>query len=132
MLDLGFSLFRFSQFGDILMNSSTTPMETTGRYLVLLPDADISSGIRALTDATGISAFTRAADFEGHTFTAEQLESDGAKVFDTLGVAVVSLDPNQVQSVRAAVASERPVLAVEPERVVRAIWQSVEQSRLWW
>lgn len=103
------------------MNSSDTPMQTTGRYLVLLPDTDISSGIRALTDATGISTVARAADFEGHAFTAEHLESSDAKVFDTLGVAVVSLDPNQVQSVRAAVASDSPVLAVEPERIVRAI-----------
>lgn len=70
------------------MNSSTKLIETTGRYLVLLPDADISSRIRALSDTTGIDTVARAADFADHTFTAEQLESNDAKVFDTLGVAV--------------------------------------------
>jgi subtilisin family serine protease len=103
------------------MTNSITPIETTGRYLVLLPEADVNSGINALTDATGIRAVARAADFDRHTFTAEQLESADAKVFDTLGVAVVSLDPDQVQSIRSAVASESAVLAVEPERVVYAI-----------
>ncbi len=103
------------------MTNSMTPMETTGRYLVLLPEEDGGSGIRALTDSTGISSIARAADFEGHTFTAEQLESTGASVFDNLGVAVVSLDPNQVQSIRSAIASGGAILAIEPERVVYAI-----------
>jgi subtilisin family serine protease len=103
------------------MTDSMTPMETTGRYLVLLPEGNVDSGIRALTDSTGISSIARATDFQGHTFTAEQLESAGASVFDNLGVAVVSLDPNQVQSIRSATASGGAVLAIEPERVVYAI-----------
>lgn len=103
------------------MNNSMTPMETTGRYLVLFPEGNVDSSIRALTDSTGISSIARATDFEGHSFTAEQLESAGAFVFDNLGVAVVSLDPDQVQSIRSATASGGAVLAIEPERVVYAI-----------
>ena len=103
------------------MDNSMAPIETTGRYLVLLPERDVESGIRALIDSTGINSIARAIDFEGHTFTAEQLENDGASVFDNLGVAVVSLDPDQVQSIRAATASEAAILAIEPERVVYAI-----------
>lgn len=103
------------------MNNLITSIETTGRYLILLPEEDIGSGIRALTDATGISNIARAADFAGHRFTVEQLEDTEAKVFDTLGVAVVSLDPDQMQSLEFSVASERSMLAIQPERVVYAI-----------
>jgi subtilisin family serine protease len=102
------------------MYNSITPIETTGRYLVRLPGADVGSGIRALTDATGINTIARAADFAGHAFTAELLESGDAKVFDTLGVAVVSLDLDQIRSIRSAVASDAN-LVIEPERVVHAL-----------
>ena len=107
------------------MANSMTPIETTGRYLVLLPEANIDSGIRAITDSTGISAVARSGDFAGRTFTAEELESEGASVFDALGVAVVSLDPDQVQSMKSATALGGTVLAIEPERVVYAIGDSL-------
>ncbi len=98
-------------------------IETTGRYLVLLPETDVNSGISALTNSTGIRAVARAADFESHAFTSEELESSEASVFDRLGVAVVSLDPDQVQSVRSACAAHQPLLDIQPERVVYAINQ---------
>ena len=101
------------------MNSSS-PLETTGRYLVLLPE-DVNSGIGAMTNSTGIRSFARAADFAGHMFTSEQLESSEASVFDDLGVAVMTLDPDQAQAVRTATATDAAILAVEPERVVYAI-----------
>lgn len=103
------------------MTSSMTPTETTGRYLVLLPEADLGSGIRALTDSTGINAVARAADFADHTFSAEELDSDAVAVFDNLGVAVVALDPEQVQSIQAVTASGASILAIEPERIVYAL-----------
>ena len=77
-------------------------METTGRYLVLLPERDVSSGISALTDSTGVR------------------EIDDAAV-SHLGVAVVTLDPDRLQSLTAAVAGDAPILAVEPEQIMYAI-----------
>jgi subtilisin family serine protease len=100
---------------------STMTMETTGRYLVLLPEGDVNSGIQAVTNSTGIQSFARAADFANHAVTAEQLDSGSGAVFESLGVAVLPLDPNQAQSIQSAVASESSVLAVEPERVVYAL-----------
>ncbi|MEM9485131.1 MAG: S8 family serine peptidase [Cyanobacteria bacterium P01_F01_bin.116] len=96
-------------------------IETTGRYLVLLPDEDLGAGIQALSSATGIQGVARAADFEDHAFTTEELDSPNASVFDDLGVAVVPLDPDQAQSVRASAAAHHNVLAIQPERVVYAI-----------
>lgn len=99
-------------------------IETTGRYLVLLPEEDLGAGIQALSNATGIQGVARAADFEDHAFTTEELDSPNASVFDDLGVAVVPLDPDQAQSVRASAAASNNVLAIQPERVVYAIGQT--------
>ncbi len=81
---------------------STRPIETTGRYLVLLPEENISSGVRALTDSTGVSDIDDSA-------------------LSNIGVAVVTLDPNQVQSLNAAVAGSQPILAAEPEQIMYAL-----------
>lgn len=35
-------------------SSSIRPIQTTGRYLVLLPEEDVRLGVRALTDSTGV------------------------------------------------------------------------------
>ncbi|MEO0870158.1 MAG: protease, partial [Cyanobacteria bacterium J06642_11] len=96
-------------------------IETTGRYLVLLPDEDLRAGIQALSNATGIQGVARAADFEDHAFTTAELDSPNASVFDNLGVAVVPLDPDQAQALRATVAARNHVLGVQPERVVYAL-----------
>ena len=99
-------------------------IETTGRYLVLLPDEDLGAGIQALSNATGIQGIARAADFEDHAFTTAALDSPTASVFARLGVAVVPLDPDQAQSVRASAAAHQNVLAIQPERVVYAMGQT--------
>lgn len=99
-------------------------IETTGRYLVLLPDEDVGTGIQTLSNATGIQGVARAADFEDHAFTTAELDSPNASVFDDLGVAVVPLDPDQVQSVRTT------NLAIHPERVVYALQAGVSSEYL--
>ncbi len=98
-------------------------IETTGRYLVLLPEEDLGTGIQALSNATGIQGIARAADFEDHAFTTAELDSPNASVFDRLGVAVVPLDPDQAQSVRASTAAHTGLLAIQPERVLYALGQ---------
>lgn len=82
------------------------PTQTTGRYLVLLPQEDVHSGMSALTDSTGVR------DTE-------------ISVLSNLGVAVVSLDPERLQSLSLAVAGSQPILAVEPEQIMYAIGGNV-------
>ena len=82
--------------------SSARPIRTTGRYLVLLPEDNPSSGMSALTNATG----------------ARDIDDSAVS---NLGVAVVSLDPNQLQSLTTAVRGDAPMLAVEPEQIMYAI-----------
>ncbi|MEM8719449.1 MAG: S8 family serine peptidase [Cyanobacteria bacterium P01_G01_bin.39] len=81
---------------------SEMPVQTTGRYLVVLPEEDISSGMSALRDSTG------ARDIND-------------SVVSNLGIAVVDLDPNQLSSLNAAVAGTQPILSVEPEQIMYAI-----------
>jgi subtilisin family serine protease len=81
---------------------SIRPIQTTGRYLVLLPEEDVRSGVSALTDSTGVRDIDDSA-------------------LSNLGVAVVALDPNQVQSLNTAVAGSQPILAAEPEQIMYAI-----------
>lgn len=81
---------------------SIRPIQTTGRYLVLLPEEDVRSGVRALTDLTGVRDIDDSA-------------------LSHIGVAVVALDPNQIQSLNAGVAGSQPILAAEPEQIMYAI-----------
>lgn len=83
-------------------SSSIRPIQTTGRYLVLLPEEDVRLGVRALTDSTGVRDIDDSA-------------------LSNIGVAIVALDPNQVQSLNAAVAGSQPILAAEPEQIMYAI-----------
>jgi subtilisin len=85
---------------------STRPVQTTGRYLVLLPEDSVSSGVRALTDSTGVR------DIDDSTLS-------------NIGVAVVDLDPDQIQSLNIAVAGDAPLLAAEPEQIMYAIGNMV-------
>lgn len=82
--------------------SPINPVQTTGRYLVVLPEGEESSGMSALMSATG------SRDIDD-------------SVMSNLGVAVVALDPNQLQSLNAAVAGSQPILAAEPEQIMYAI-----------
>ena len=86
--------------------SSISPIRTTGRYLVLLPEEDVRSGISALTDSTGVRDIDDSA-------------------LSNVGVAVVDLDPNQIQSLNTAVAGTAPILAAEPEQIMYAIANNI-------
>jgi subtilisin family serine protease len=96
--------------------------QTTGKYLVLLPVDDVNAGVQTLTDVTGTRSIARAAEFPNHAVSGEQLESADTLVLDDIAVAVVSLDPEQLQSVNMAVADDsQPVLAIEPEQILYAL-----------
>lgn len=76
--------------------------ETTGNYLVLLREDAVSEGIQVLSETIDISA------------------SDSL-VFSDLGVAVVSVDPTQLNSLSIAAQENSAILAIEPEQIVYAI-----------
>jgi subtilisin family serine protease len=111
-------------------NPSIAQPETTGKYLVLLRENEVNAGIEILSDAAGVSGVARAADFEANALSGQQLENAETLIFDNLGVAVVTLDPDQLQSLNLEKADSSSVIEeIEPERVVYAV-SDVGVSRL--
>lgn len=101
-------------------SAPSTPMPgTTGRYLVLLREDAVESGVRALTDVAGLEvASTR--DFANGAVDSQTMGEAEAVIFDNLGVAVVDTPPDQLRSLRAA-SDDSGILAIEPERINYAI-----------
>lgn len=94
---------------------------TTGSYLVLLEDEEIDASVSALKNAAGVSV-TSAADVEAGALDAEQLRDEPSVVFDRLAVAVVTVEPDQLEAINASVAdAASPISVVEPERRVFAL-----------
>jgi subtilisin len=111
-------------------NPSIEQPETTGKYLVLLREDEVNAGIQALSNSTGVSNVARATDFPDSALSPEQLESADTLVFDNLGVAVVNLDPDQLQSLCEVQAdSSSAIEEIEPERIVYAL-SDVNAGRL--
>jgi subtilisin family serine protease len=95
------------------------PQETTGSYLVAFGDEDLNAGVQALTRATSVKLESAEQRPQGVFSPDELAEADGL-LFESLGVAVVSADPETL-AVAAAEEDLRTVVAVEPERVVYAL-----------
>jgi subtilisin len=92
----------------------TTDDGTTGRYLVLFAEDAREAGARALSDAAGVSMAVAEE-------AAAAPEEGGALLFPELDVAVVDAPPDQADAAVAAAAESGAILAVEPERWVRAL-----------
>ncbi|MDQ4049338.1 MAG: S8 family serine peptidase [Actinomycetota bacterium] len=96
--------------------------ETTGRYLVLFEEGATKAGLKALTNTTGAKVAS-SADTKSGVFSAEELEQDSV-LFDDLGVAVISAEPDQLQALAGDEAEQAAILAVEEERIVHALMVS--------
>jgi subtilisin family serine protease len=95
--------------------------ETTGRYLVLLDQDAVDSGIQALSNVAGVHDVARSAEFGDRSPNASDLANANAVVLDDIGVAVVNANPEQAQALSVAVSTSSAVMTVEPERVVYAL-----------
>lgn len=95
--------------------------ETTGRYLVLLDQDAVDSGIQALSNVAGVHNVARSAEFGDRSPNASDLTNANAVVLDDIGVAVINADPEQAQALNVAVSTSSAVVTVEPERVVYAL-----------
>jgi len=111
-------------YGDptLPLSPETNQMETTGRFLVLLAEDAGDEGVQLLAKATGLSV-TSTRETEIGALDAERLRSSAAVFFDKLNVALVSVEPGQLQALTSVSAEGSPILAVEPERVVYALQQ---------
>jgi subtilisin family serine protease len=99
--------------------------ETTGRFLVVYKDPVLQTpkdAERALRDHAGMKSIVSAADFSSHAVDAKQADKADAAYFPALGIAVVSADDDQLQSlVSVASDTDSNILAIEPEYVYHAL-----------
>ncbi len=98
--------------------------EFTGRYIVVFGDdvhGDPDAIAEALQSVDGVSTVASTLDFEGGALDVDRMESADATVFAELGVAVVAADPSRGGAIAAVAASDPRIVAVEPERILRAI-----------
>lgn len=94
--------------------------EYTGRYVVLLDQADPERGMNALRSTAGVAAVERVRGAEPES-AVELLARPGTSVlFDELAVAVVDAQPDQRHALVTTAEAEPTIIAAEPERVVYA------------
>ncbi|MEV5409783.1 S8 family serine peptidase [Thermopolyspora sp. NPDC052614] len=95
------------------------PAQYTGAHLVLLDPRDAGAGMSALTSRAGVAEATHIHPQEREHIS-EILAESGAVILDELGVAIVTVDPDQQEAMMQAAADAPQVYAVEPERVLYA------------
>ncbi|MBV8555054.1 MAG: S8 family serine peptidase [Planctomycetaceae bacterium] len=93
--------------------------EATGKYLVLFREGAEAAALETLSNVTGLKEVASTADYEGALDLAEVAETP-VIVFAKLGVAVVSGEPRQF-SAMAVAAEDSPILAIEPEQIMRVL-----------
>jgi hypothetical protein len=93
---------------------ATAPIDQfTGAYLVVLDPADPNAGMSALTSAAGVGP---AEHVSAEPDSSAILEESEAVVFDQIGVAVVTVDPDQEQALQLAAVESPAITYIEPEQ----------------
>nr|WP_186296467.1 S8 family serine peptidase [Mycobacterium tilburgii] len=75
-----------------------------------------------------MSNVVRSGDFEAHAMDLERTRATEGTVFDALGVAVVSADPDQLTALQTASSTPETIRAVEPELVHHVLADSAGPS----
>ena len=99
--------------------------QTTGRSVIVFSDdvrGDRDAIAAALQSLSGVSSVVSSADYRAGGVDLDALGDNEAIAFETLGIAVVALDPGRLAaSVASAGDTQSAIVAVEPERVMHAI-----------
>jgi subtilisin family serine protease len=102
----------------------------TGRQVVVLaPKSGRINPARALANIAGLSNVARSKDFESQAVSMAEADSADAMVFEELGIAVVSSDPDQHSALVTAAAKGDVVLSVEPELIHHALTVTADYTR---
>jgi len=108
--------------GDAPLSGETG--QYTGRFIVVFAD-DVSGDPDAMTEAlgsvAGVSSVANSMDYEAGAVDADDALGADATVYAELGVAVVNSDPTQFGAMESIAAADARIIAVEPERILRAI-----------
>jgi len=81
----------------------------------------VDAGIQTLRHDAGAKSVVKSTDVSRGAITAEQLVQADTIVFDHLGIAVTTLEPQQLRALSSISDENTPILAIEQERVVYAL-----------
>lgn len=90
--------------------------QTTGRYVVAFAEADADPA-PMLRSVAGLSNVASSRDFEAQSLDMSQAAQADATVFTELGLAVVSVDVDQLGALQTSAEAQGTILAVAPELV---------------
>ena len=95
----------------VLSGSGTA--QTTGRYVVVFADPEVDPA-PLLESVAGLSNVANSREFGERGVDGAEADST---VFAELGVAVVSVDPSQLASLRSSDQAQRAILSISPELI---------------
>jgi subtilisin family serine protease len=98
--------------------------------LVTFRENAIRDGISLIRDRAGVGTVAVSSDFDDGAFDTATVAGAGAVVFEKLGVAVLDIDPDQMQGLSAAAAGSDEIIAVEPEPIFFATRAPVQRPTL--
>jgi subtilisin len=94
--------------------------EKPSRYLVLLPDDAAKQGLEEIRNVSGLKINNNSRDTQSNPIVSIDSASDGVHI-GRLNVAVVNADRDQYDRLQTAAANNKSILAVEKERILKAI-----------
>jgi subtilisin family serine protease len=97
-----------------------------GRYVVVLADGvhgDEKAMSAALRSLAGVSTLTSVRDFADGAVNMEQARDADALLLPTLGLALMSAEPDQMASLAAAASEDEQIEAIEPEQTHHVLTQ---------
>ncbi|MFC0449788.1 S8 family serine peptidase [Rhodococcus jostii] len=101
--------------GDNTLAAPSEP-EVTGSHVVVFTEGNRRDGAQTLRDVAGLSDVASSTEFEASAVDLSETRAADAVVFDELGIAVVTADPDQLATLQASAAAEDgAVLSIEPE-----------------
>lgn len=103
--------------------AATDDVGLSGRYIVTFREDATTEGIAALESRAAVRGLPSAADFDESALDMAQALDAGGAVFPTLGIAVVTLDPDALNSLSTGrgLGGDDAILAIEPERMCYAL-----------
>jgi subtilisin family serine protease len=105
----------FDNAPGIVPNGEQSSAETTGRYIVVF--AQDGTNTSAVLESAGLSNVADSRDFHGREVDVSETSGADATVFGTLGIAVVSAEPDQIGALQTSHEAQGAVLSVSPELV---------------
>src|SRR5262245_21188122 len=93
------------------------PYELKPGVLITFRPQSMKQAVARLSDTAGIKKVAFAAEFAAQAVDMEQARQAGMVVFNKIGVAVASVDPNQEASIAALTSDDTAIAMVEPEPI---------------